>query len=455
MNKEIDGKNLERFNENGKFGFKDKETGEVVIKAIYDDVAGSFSEGLAKVKLNDKFGFIDATGKVVVEIKYDYLAAFSEGLAYVALNDKFGFIDTTGKVVIEIEYDDADSFREGLATVSLNGKYCSIDATGVLYENGFSYVRLGDKYCFVKNGKVQELKYDYIGCIDEEYNSDDEIWVIKDNRLYSVDKEENHTVSITEEGVHKTEDYYFYINAEGYVVPFECAVCRKKIEGISKDIEQCDTCYKYFCYDCVCYDYRKSSIYQSEEGTQNRHCHECLCRVDNFRGYECVYMSPGASGYISGLYSLFKVKYWDDYKQDWNYKYDDGSGDFESSSYEVYILVYGNTPNSLSISSQTDFLKANVKEINCNGCGITQLEVDCEVLYCSKNDLKNLNVSFSKNLKILDCSKNDLEEKALNSLFESLHSETIEGKTITITGNPGAATCDRTIAEKKGWTVIG
>lgn len=41
----------------------------------------------------------------------------------------------------------------------------------------------------------------------------------------------------------------------------------------------------------------------------------------------------------------------------------------------------------------------------------------------------------------------------LNELFTNL--PTVTGQTVTITGNFGAATCDRTIATAKGWTVTG
>jgi len=41
----------------------------------------------------------------------------------------------------------------------------------------------------------------------------------------------------------------------------------------------------------------------------------------------------------------------------------------------------------------------------------------------------------------------------LNTFFTSL--PTVTGKTINITGTLGAATCDRTIATSKGWTVVG
>lgn len=49
-----------------------------------------------------------------------------------------------------------------------------------------------------------------------------------------------------------------------------------------------------------------------------------------------------------------------------------------------------------------------------------------------------------------DCN---LSASALNEVFTNL--ATVTGQTITITGNPGAATCDRTIATAKGWTVTG
>lgn len=41
---------------------------------------------------------------------------------------------------------------------------------------------------------------------------------------------------------------------------------------------------------------------------------------------------------------------------------------------------------------------------------------------------------------------------ALNQLFELL--EPVSAKTITITGNPGAGTCNQAIATAKGWTVV-
>lgn len=82
-----------------------------------------FSEGLAVVELKRREkdfykGFIDKTGKIVFALPFwGWLNNFSEGLAVVEHNHKFGFIDQTGKIVIKPEYSDAGDFRDGLARV--------------------------------------------------------------------------------------------------------------------------------------------------------------------------------------------------------------------------------------------------------------------------------------------------------------------------------------------------
>jgi len=110
-------------NDYGNFGFIDK-TGKVVIPIEYQR-AYSFSEGLAVVVLNNKWGVIDKAGIVVIPIKYLGLGSFSEGLAMVHRNivntsgsiTKWGFIDKTGKVVVPLKYDSVTDFPDGIAVV--------------------------------------------------------------------------------------------------------------------------------------------------------------------------------------------------------------------------------------------------------------------------------------------------------------------------------------------------
>ena len=66
---------------------------------LYNQIL-SFSEGLATVKLDGKYGFINTKGKEVIPCKYDYAGEFSEGLAKVGLDGKDGYINTKGKLVI-------------------------------------------------------------------------------------------------------------------------------------------------------------------------------------------------------------------------------------------------------------------------------------------------------------------------------------------------------------------
>ena len=103
-------------------------------KSKYDYVE-YFHEGLAVVRLNGQYGFVDQQGNVVIRLKYDMAVGFSEGLAAVRLGDyktgKYGFIDTTGKVVIPLgKYDSVSTFSEGLAPVKLNDMWGFVDTTG-------------------------------------------------------------------------------------------------------------------------------------------------------------------------------------------------------------------------------------------------------------------------------------------------------------------------------------
>jgi hypothetical protein len=64
-----------------------------------------------------KWGYMDDTGAVRIEPKYDQAFDFYEGLACVTVYPRRGYIDATGKVVIEPRFTWAGRFREGHAVV--------------------------------------------------------------------------------------------------------------------------------------------------------------------------------------------------------------------------------------------------------------------------------------------------------------------------------------------------
>ena len=96
------------------FSSSDAEQGEIeyVIRPQFDG-AWSFSEGLAAVKMGDRYGFINKQGQYVANPQFDIASSFSEGLAAVKIGDRYGYINKQGQYVINLLFDFAYSFSEG------------------------------------------------------------------------------------------------------------------------------------------------------------------------------------------------------------------------------------------------------------------------------------------------------------------------------------------------------
>ncbi len=118
----------------GKWGFINKK-GVLVIPAKFSgdhQQYHGFKDGMALVGwINNKDGkwyhaFIDKTGKMVFSLKQKGITKasnFSEGLAAVEINGKWGFVDKTGKLVIPAIFESCGNFHEGLAWVRVNNLY--------------------------------------------------------------------------------------------------------------------------------------------------------------------------------------------------------------------------------------------------------------------------------------------------------------------------------------------
>ncbi len=183
---------------------------EVIIDPQHED-ADSFSQGLAAVKKDGKWGYIDMEDSTVIPFQFDYAFSFSEGLAVVGTLGEyptydgatapvyfwsvlefseeaytrpfnqglsplakydveredfvFGFIDKNGKTVIPFEYDALGTFLEGLAFACKDGKYGVIDTQNNVvapfeytritsYSNGLAVaVKDGRAFCIDRYGK--------------------------------------------------------------------------------------------------------------------------------------------------------------------------------------------------------------------------------------------------------------------------------------------------------------
>lgn len=129
----------------GKAGYIDP-SGKIVLEPKFDG-ASYFSEGLARVGVGRDTiitagysqGFIDESGVIVIKPQWDVVSHFSEGLAAVGIDQtkqafqvfgrtyyssashpwfRWGFIDRSGQTVIANTFSDVSEFRDGIAAAN-------------------------------------------------------------------------------------------------------------------------------------------------------------------------------------------------------------------------------------------------------------------------------------------------------------------------------------------------
>lgn len=182
------------------------DKGEFQIEPKYDETFDFSDEGIAMVKLNDKFGVVNGKGEEILEPNFQFLSDFSNGYFYAfdgkynhMYNSKgqkqffteeylyignyneslfaaakmdenaqpiFGYINKSGKAVIEAKYIEAWDFREGKTLVKIeDNKYELIGTDGkTLMELPFylvASIKDSSNYFF---GKEEGT----IGILDEE-----------------------------------------------------------------------------------------------------------------------------------------------------------------------------------------------------------------------------------------------------------------------------------------------
>jgi len=144
-------------NNNEGCGYID-QTGKQIIQLKYD-VACRFSENLAAVKLNDKWTYINKHGECVLH-SYELARSFQNGLAAVQKNGNWHFIDREGRTVNQIGFTHCLDYNHGLAVIKLNGKFGAIDTDGNLviknkytllddFSEGFARVKIKNRFGFI------------------------------------------------------------------------------------------------------------------------------------------------------------------------------------------------------------------------------------------------------------------------------------------------------------------
>ncbi|HLO85018.1 MAG TPA: WG repeat-containing protein, partial [Nostocaceae cyanobacterium] len=161
------------------YGFIDI-SGLLVIQPKFDQ-AWHFCEGLARVRVKDRWGYIDQEGQMVIPPQFEDTGNFIAGLARVRFGERWGFIDQKGRMVIQPQFDWVDDIYEGLARVRIGEKWGYIDKTGRFaiqpqfdwagyFSEGLAVVpRIGNKWGYIdKTGRlVIQPQFDRAGSFAE------------------------------------------------------------------------------------------------------------------------------------------------------------------------------------------------------------------------------------------------------------------------------------------------
>ena len=128
-----------------------------------------FSEGVARVAMDNELYFIDESGRCVVKGDYEDLSLYfsNERIAF-SVDGKWGFLDRQGSVVIEPAYDDASDFVDGVSVVRAGGKRGAIDISGsVLFMDRYSHL---DSHGYGENLFAFSRRGKAFGYLDKDGN---------------------------------------------------------------------------------------------------------------------------------------------------------------------------------------------------------------------------------------------------------------------------------------------
>lgn len=93
----------------GKYGLYNAKA-EVIVEPKYKDIDVYYGDLIAFCDGNNKWGFMDSSGNIVIKPNYVKAKSFSNGLAAVFNGEKWGFINRDGEVVIDYNFLEADYF---------------------------------------------------------------------------------------------------------------------------------------------------------------------------------------------------------------------------------------------------------------------------------------------------------------------------------------------------------
>lgn len=128
-----------------------------IVKPQYDEIIGSDETGtIICVSKDDKYGYIDNNGKVIIDLLYDAATVFNNNLAYVEKNNEKYYINKSGKMVFSLK---TSNYLNGLKHTDENKQEYLY---GSQFYGKYAYVRssFGDSFIIDDKGKSVELDSD-------------------------------------------------------------------------------------------------------------------------------------------------------------------------------------------------------------------------------------------------------------------------------------------------------
>jgi hypothetical protein len=130
---------LETNKDTSKWGYFRLSTGKVIVPPYYDYAYPFYGDRASVIKEN-KYGFIDPEGRLVVDLIWDETGrAFYPGLCWVKTGSKYGYVNKNGEVVVPVQLEEVRNFRfvgkdytdqQYAALVKKDGKYGFINQKG-------------------------------------------------------------------------------------------------------------------------------------------------------------------------------------------------------------------------------------------------------------------------------------------------------------------------------------
>lgn len=153
----------------------------------------------------DKWGYMNAVGKVVIPFQFDRAGGFYDGRALVIKGDNLGYIDAGGKMVIPAQFAAGGNFNGGLAQAQgrTGGAIHIIDRQGKILARA-----VAESFTEVSDGLIRQKPFNFMFGL----------WGYLDNTGKYVIGPQFERAAAFSEGlalVSRDGERYFYINRQG------------------------------------------------------------------------------------------------------------------------------------------------------------------------------------------------------------------------------------------------